>query len=159
MAKKKQNESIEHVIFTVKKELYAAPTYQVFQINKFTSDNISVLPGMPNYMIGMLLDEGAVLPLISLPILLGFEKEIYDSTMIVNVRNYSIGLCVKEVLGIKHININDLMPIPDVFDEWKQSFMKGAIEEERGLITVIDINNLLGENKIEEIKRISEDKV
>ncbi len=151
--------SKEHVIFKVGNEKFASPTTQVTQIVKFADVNISEIPNMPPYMLGVLLENGIVLPIISLPRLINMEDEEYASIMIVKIKNYEVGICVKEVLGIEYINMDEIMPMPDIFDEWRQSFIYGAIERDNSLITFIDMDNLLVDKKIEEIKKISESNI
>jgi len=106
-----EGEMKEVVAFMVSNEEYGVEVQQVEEIVRLPE--ITPVPETPHYVKGVMNLRGEVVPVVSLPLRLGFEEKITKKSKVIvcNVKNSKVGFLVdsvNEVISIdeKHINVS-----------------------------------------------------
>jgi len=139
------------VIFRLNGQLFGAEASQVFQIIKY--QEVSKMPGMPNFMEGVFNYRGIVLPIISLNkrFELG-DNEISKKTKVIvsKIQDKYAGFIVNDVTEIKNFAEEDIAPAP-VIGGQTVSFLKKVAKNGNQLISIIDLEKVLEDSEIKSL--------
>lgn len=131
------------VIFKIKQELFGVPASKVLSINDMMS--ITKVPNAPKYIKGLINLRGIIISLLDISILLNlsnsFEEPDYEhsSIIILDVEFEEIGIIVDKVDEVLDIYPGSIKKSIDN----KLPFVKGVLELNQKLITIIDINKFV----------------
>lgn len=129
------------VVFKLGDEHFAVETDRVQGINDIMS--ITRVPKAPKYIKGLINLRGSIKSLVDLNLLLNVSHENEQNNIIIlTVEDEEIGILVdevEEVLDIEEKNIQKL----DKDADKTQPYIKGILNYEDKLLTIIDIDKIL----------------
>lgn len=129
------------VVFKLGDEHFAVETDRVQSINDIMS--ITRVPKAPKYIKGLINLRGSIKSLVDLNLLLNVSHEKEQNNIIIlTVEDEEIGILVdevEEVLDIEEKNIQKL----DKDTDKTQPYIKGILNYEDKLLTIIDIDRIL----------------
>jgi purine-binding chemotaxis protein CheW len=152
--KQEDNNMSEIAVFQISKEEYSLDIEDVQEIIKYTE--VTPIPEAPQFVDGVINLRGVVIPIISLPERLGFDKKIDSKSKILvcTIKGEKIGMLVDDV--------NEIMFIEDKYISQSQS--SDAVFSEiitldggKRIILKLKISNIVDDDTINSIK-ISQEK-
>ncbi|MEA3512750.1 MAG: chemotaxis protein CheW [Campylobacterota bacterium] len=141
----------EIAAFQIKGEEFALDIQDVQEIIKYTE--ITAIPEAPSFVDGVINLRGVVIPIVSLPERLGFQKEITPKSkiLICDIKGEKIGLFVddvNEVMFIDNANTSQSNSDDSLFSEVI------TLDDGKRTILKLRITEVLDDNTIESIKMI-----
>ncbi len=132
------------VIFKIREEFFGVEASKVLSINDMMT--ITKVPNAPSYIKGLINLRGIIISLFDISILLNLDHRSYDnvslndsSVIILDIEFEEIGIIVDKVDEVVDIDQNFIKRSIDT----KIPFVKGVLELNFKLITVIDINKFV----------------
>lgn len=143
----------EIAAFKIKDEEFALDIQDVQEIIKYTQ--VTPIPEAPEFVDGLINLRGAVIPIISLPNRLGFEKEITSKSkiLICDLKGEKIGLFVDDVNEIMFINEQDINQSNSEDSLFSEVII---LDEGKRIILKLRITELLDDKTLDDIKIIKE---
>ena len=130
---------MQFVIFKLGEEHFAVETDKILSINDMMT--ITRVPKAPDYIKGLINLRGSIKSLVDVNLLLNIESKIQQNNIIIlKVDEEEIGISVDEVEEVIDIDEDKLQRLETHNTE---AYIKGVIELEEKLLTVIDIEKLL----------------
>ncbi|WP_404317077.1 chemotaxis protein CheW [Malaciobacter canalis] len=151
--KAKESEMSEIAAFKIKDEEFALDIQDVQEIIKYTQ--VTPIPEAPEFVDGLINLRGAVIPIVSLPNRLGFEKEVTSKSkiLICDLKGEKIGLFVDDVNEIMFINEQDINQSNSEDSLFSEVII---LEEGKRIILKLRITELLDDKTLDDIKIIKE---
>lgn len=129
------------VVFKLGDEHFAVETDRVQSINDIMS--ITKVPKAPSYIKGLINLRGSIKSLVDLNLLLDVDHgNEQDSIIILTVEDEEIGISVDEVEEVLDIDEKNIQKL-DKDNDKAQPYIKGILNYEDKLLTIIDIDKLL----------------
>lgn len=126
------------VVFKLGNEYFAVETEKVQSIND--SMGITLVPKAPDYIKGLINLRGNIKSLVDINLLLKVNSNKEQNNIIIlNVKDEEIGISVDEVEEVLDIDENLIQKI----DDKSNQYIKGIVNYNDRLFTIIDIDNLL----------------
>ncbi|MBS5307403.1 MULTISPECIES: chemotaxis protein CheW [Clostridium] len=130
---------MQFVIFKLGEEHFAVETDKILSINDMMT--ITRVPKAPDYIKGLINLRGSIKSLVDVNLLLNIEsKKEQNNIIILKVDEEEIGISVDEVEEVIDIDEDRLQRLETHNTE---AYIKGVIDLEEKLLTVIDIEKLL----------------
>ena len=130
---------MQFVIFKLGEEHFAVETDKILSINDMM--NITRVPKAPNYIKGLINLRGSIKSLVDINLLLNIESDKKQNNIIIlKVDDEEIGISVDEVEEVIDIDEQKLQKLETHNTE---GYIKGVIDLESRLLTIIDIEKLL----------------
>jgi|SRR3712207_268302 len=129
------------VIFKLNDEQFAVETAKVQSINDMME--ITKVPNAPTYIKGLINLRGNVISLLDINLLLNTKESVdanQTNMIILNIEDEMVGITVDEVDEVLDVE-EDL--IEKTEQEKKFAYIRGVINFEDRIVTLIDINKLL----------------
>jgi purine-binding chemotaxis protein CheW len=135
----------DYVVFALSGTDYAVPVRDVAEIGRIPS--ITRLPNVPDFIRGITNLRGEVVPVLSLPVLLGLQDAPATARGRVlflqpRERVSSTGLVVDEVKGIQRIQSQQLEQVTGLVDDKVTSVLRGVHGRGDRLLNVLDLEQL-----------------
>lgn len=132
---------MQFVIFKLGQEHFAVETDKILSINDMMA--ITVVPKSPAHIKGLVNLRGSIKSLVDINLLLNIHSENNQNNIIIlKVDEEELGITVDEVEEVIDINEQSLQKLETHNTE---GYIKGVIEIEDKLLTVIDIEKLLNQ--------------
>lgn len=132
---------MQFVIFKLGEEHFAVETDKVLSINDMMA--ITKVPKAPNYIKGLINLRGSIKSLVDINLLLNIESDKEQNNIIIlKVDDEEIGITVDEVEEVLDIEEQSLQKLETHNTE---AYIKGIIDLENKLLTVINIEKLLNQ--------------
>ena len=129
------------VVFKLGDEHLAVETDRVQSINDIMS--ITKVPKAPSYIKGLINLRGSIKSLVDLNLLLDVNHgNEQNSIIILTVEDEEIGISVDEVEEVLDIDEKNIQKL-DKDNDKAQPYIKGILNYEDKLLTIIDIDKLL----------------
>lgn len=129
------------VVFKLGDEHFAVETDRVQSINDIMS--ITKVPKAPSYIKGLINLRGSIKSLVDLNLLLDVDHgNEQNSIIILTVEDEEIGISVDEVEEVLDIDEKNIQKL-DKDNDKAQPYIKGILNYEDKLLTIIDIDKLL----------------
>jgi purine-binding chemotaxis protein CheW len=128
------------VVFKISDELFAVETAKVLSITDMTE--VTKVPKAPVHIRGLINLRGSIIPLLDINLLLNIPKSLKDQSniIILNVDDEQVGISVDEVEEVLEIDEKLLQKLEN---ERYQSYVKGIVNFDDKLVTLVDINKIL----------------
>lgn len=148
-----ESEMSEVAAFKIKNEEFALDIQDVQEIIKYTQ--VTPIPEAPQFVDGLINLRGAVVPIVSLPNRLGFEKEITSKSkiLICDLKGEKVGLFVDDVNEIMFINDENVSKSNSEDSLFSEVI---TLEEGKRIILKLRITEVLDEETLDDIKMIKE---
>jgi len=152
------NSSVRKVIvFQLANEEYAVPVEQVGSIERITS--ITRVPQAKSFVKGVMNLRGVITPLIDLRNRFDMEEQEFTNAsriIIVQIEEIEVGLIVDSANDVLDIPINSIEPPPEVIGTIDVDYIEGVAKVEDRLLILLNLQKVLLEEDIEDLKRMEE---
>ncbi|MGN0143867.1 MAG: chemotaxis protein CheW [Clostridium sp.] len=129
------------VVFKLGDEHFAVETDRVQGINDIMS--ITKVPKAPSYIKGLINLRGSIKSLVDLNLLLNVEHgNEQNNIIILTIEDEEIGISVDEVEEVLDIDEKSIKKL-EKDNDTSQPYVKGILNYEDKLLTIIDIDKLL----------------
>lgn len=126
----------------------------VLKINTITrSIEITIVPRMESYILGVMNLRGKVVPVIDLRVRFNLAKNDFDKAtriIVVNINNENIGFVVDEVTEVMRIKRSMVEPTPPLVGSIGQEYILGICKYDSRLIMLLDIDRVINESEASE---------
>ncbi len=149
------NDSSSYVTFSLAEETYAIDVLQVQEVLKVTE--IAPVPGVPNYILGIINLRGDVVTVIDGRRRMGLpDQSSTDQSriVIIDVDKQNVGILVDSVAEVVQIASKDIDPAPAVGNDQSSRFILGVNSSEGGLTILISLEKLLSDEEWELVRNI-----
>lgn len=146
--------TIQVIVFNLGEERYGVEISQIKEI--ILPTKITQIPNVPDFVEGILNLRGQIATIINLRKRLGKESKKSDENtriIVIEYGNSIVGMMVDSVSEVKYLSSKNIEEIPRFLalkDESK--FLKGIGKLEDGLLTLMDLKELLSEDEFESVK-------
>lgn len=113
--------------------------------------HITRVPKSPSYVKGVINLRGEVIPVFSLRLKMGLdeiEENKYFRIIILKVEGESVGIIVDEVREVANVSSDDVEKVYHNVSDGIQNFLSGVGKTDSGLISLLDINEVLADKTI-----------
>lgn len=129
------------VIFKLGEEYFAVDTDKILSINDMMP--ITKVPKSPNYIKGLINLRGSIKSLVDINLLLNIDSsKEQDNIIILKVDDEELGVTVDEVEEVIEIEEQKIQKLETHNSE---AYIKGIIDLDGKLLTVIDIEKLINQ--------------
>lgn len=132
------------VVMGLQEQNYAIPINNVAEIIRIM--DVTQVPNMQHYCIGIINLRGSILPVVSLGLRLGLgEGEVTKDSRIIVVEqgDKKLGLTVDSVYSVSEYSY-DQIEKPETLGDVEQ-FIKGVIHQDEDMILLLDIDRIISE--------------
>lgn len=140
--------SSTYVTFSLADETYAIDVLQVQEVLKVPE--ITPVPGVPDYILGIINLRGDVVTVIDARRRLGLPVRAPDDAsriVIIDVDHQNVGILVDSVAEVVQIPADAVDPPPAVGNEQTSRFILGVTSSGDSLTILIDLNKLLSDEE------------
>ena len=134
----------EILIFVLGKEEYGVDILKVQEIRGY--EKVTVIPGAPAYLKGVVNLRGTIVPVIDLRIRFGMPDPAYDSLTVVIVLRIAgrvVGAVVDAVSDVVRLAENEIREAPKLGAMVDSSYLSGVATQGDRMILALDIEKLL----------------
>ncbi|MEA2041744.1 MAG: chemotaxis protein CheW [Bacteroidota bacterium] len=158
--KKKKKSIRAHIVFEMFKESFAINVKSL--LNILEMQKITKIPEAPPYMKGVINLRGEVLPVVDSHVKFGNPPmKITSETCILVLdivlkegEKTKLGLMVDAVEEVREIKQDAKLPPPGIGESYQSKYITGMVQKsDEDFIMILDIDKLLSENEIIELKK------
>ncbi len=133
----------EILAFKTGNEEYAIRIAELQEIIGY--QRITVVPGSPEYLVGVTSLRGKILPVVDLKVRLGLEGEHGERKKIVVLlgKKEPLGILVSSVSGVFRFPSNELLPPPSTLTEDEKNFIEGVAKINNKFISVLNVDEII----------------
>lgn len=139
---KESVETSQFIVVTLGKEQYGIDIRYIDNIVRM--QRITRVPKMPPYLVGIINLRGEVLPVVSLRLKMGLEKDVYEkSTRIIILKTETegnMGVLVDEVREVVTLEETQVDKVDDLRIEGKNYVCNVGKRENGDLISILDLS-------------------
>jgi purine-binding chemotaxis protein CheW len=138
-----------HVSFRVGDSTYVVPASSIIQMESF--DGATRVPGVPDYVAGLVQVRGAVLPVVDLRARFGLpriDRTLDSRLVVIESKARRVALLVDSARDILKIAISEFEPPPDVVAKQASGFVRSVARIGEKLVMLVDCDRLIGEENI-----------
>jgi purine-binding chemotaxis protein CheW len=149
-----EDQSRHYVLFRIDRQHYALPLDHVIRAVRMVA--LTLVPDVPNSVLGVINMSGQIVPVIDLRRLFGQpgrHPELQDILLIVQVHGQTVAIVVDEVLNILEFTSCQVQSPPTAVSQSR--FVAGAVQHKDILILVLDASRLLPNNGAERVNRLT----
>ena len=109
------------------------------------------IPGMPDFIVGMINLRGFVIPVIDLRLRFGMDIGEYDKytvIIIVQVENKMIGMIVDSVADVVYLEDEKTQASTDISTNIDTQFIQGVANIRDDMVILLDVDHLLSEQEL-----------
>lgn len=129
---------MQFIIFRLGSEYFATETEKIQNISDIMQ--ITKVPTAPSYIKGLINLRGSIKPLVDIGMLLNIKNQSENQNIIIlKLDEEEVGIAVDEVIEVADIDLNMLQNT----SIGSKEYIKGVIEFNKYLLTVIDINKIV----------------
>lgn len=140
------------ITFTIANELYGVEILKIQELIGY--QNVTQVPNLPEYIIGVINLRGNVIPVIDLRRKFKMNLKKYNKfnvIIVLNIDRRSVGLVVDSVHDVLSFNDEDFNETPSFTTKIDTTFIKNITQIDGKLIVVLDTDKILS---IEEIQNL-----
>lgn len=149
----------KHILFRVGNQIFAIPISSTDRVVHI--ENLTIIPDMSSYIIGVEDIEGTITPLIDLAERF-FSEKITDlnkaDTIIVHWKEEKIGLTVNEVLSVETYYENQISDKDgtEKADGIPTSYISAFVQTDNGIVPILDPHLLFNAEQAKELRALLE---
>ncbi|NCO67785.1 MAG: hypothetical protein COY75_08320 [Nitrospirae bacterium CG_4_10_14_0_8_um_filter_41_23] len=143
---KEETDIIEILTFSLLKEEFAFRISELEEIRRY--QRITMVPKMPNYLLGITSLRGKVIPVIDLKTKLFLKDKPSDidhrgKILIIKGTKGPIGAVIDKVLGVVRIAKTEILPPPSHLTETEIRFIEGVAVIDKRFISIIHMEDAI----------------
>ena len=146
----------QYLTFNLDKEHYAIDVSNIREVLEFQT--VSIIPGMPAYMRGIINLRGNVVPVIDLKMKFGLgktEKKTDTSVIVTEIKlsdsEIVMGLLTDSVSEVVDMEADQVEPAPNIGTAIDSSFIQGMGKKGDEFIILLNINKVLSSDELSEL--------
>ena len=119
-----------------------------------SSQEITVIPSGPKYLLGVINIRGIAIPVIDLRIRFGLDENIFDhETRIIILEYYEkdqlckVGGITNSVKDVIYIDKKQITEAPKIAVKWNENFIEGIVRINEEFIIILDLDKVLSCDK------------
>ena len=144
----------QYLTFSLDRERYSFEVFQVREVLELV--NITRVPKMPVYMLGVINLRGSVVPVVDLRLKFGLNtrKETLDSSIIIleveldDGEEILLGAFVDSVHAVIDLDDSQIVPAPRIGIKLDTAFIQGMGKIEEDFIIILNINKIFSKEEI-----------
>ena len=139
----------QYLTFRLLNEEYGIDILQVQEIKNYS--HITPIPNTPEHIKGAMNLRGTVVPIVDLRLKFTLPATDYDQytvIIVVTIGTRVVGLVVDAVNDVLNVTGDECEPPPDLGGEVDSSFITGLAKQDDRLITLLNIEKLLGTEQL-----------
>lgn len=139
------------VVFNLQDQAYGVNIASVLEIIR--AETVTRVPGTPPFIEGIINLRGKVVPVMDLCKKFGLPSTVSETTRIIIVEagGVSMGITVDSVSEVLRLPESGIEPVPSLVSAVSVEAFRGIALVGDRLITLLDLNRLLGEDEKEEL--------
>jgi len=139
---------MKFTIFNIHEETFGIDIARVLEILRV--QKIFTIPGLPEFLSGVMSVRGAVIPVMDLRRRFGMKPAgRKERIILVRYDREKIGFLVDEIKEILVLNPDEIRPSPSIFKGFKTQYLSGIGKKDERIILILNIDTLLtSEEKI-----------
>lgn len=152
--------SDQFLTFIMAGEEYGVDILTVQEIRGWES--VTPIPNAPPHVKGVINLRGTIVPIIDLRLRFGLEDVSYGPMTVVIVMKVEsargkriMGIVVDAVSDVYSLSMQEVRGAPDLGDHVNTSYIKGLVNVDSKMVILLDINELLGNDNIEELQMVT----
>jgi len=164
MENEQTNGSTQVFTFTLAEENFALEIHKVHEVLEHLS--ITMVPRMPEFMLGVINLRGNVVPVIDLRYVLSMGKveKTQDTAIVIvevklNDEVLKVGALVDAVKEVTNLDNNQIVPPPKLGTKIKSDFITGVGKKDDEFIMILDIDNTLNGDEIALVATVGDNAV
>ena len=137
----------QHITFLAAGQTFAADIMSIREIRGWT--DATILPGVPDFVRGIINLRGVVLPVVDLKARLGLgltEATPAHVIIVVSIGERMVGVLVDAVSDILAVSSEDIQPVPDVAADQANPYIHGIVVMDGQMVTLLRIDKLTSAN-------------
>jgi len=142
----------QYITFTIENELFGVEILSVQELIGYKE--ITIVPNLPEYIIGVINLRGNVIPIIDLRKKFKLQTKNYDKfsvIIVLNINKRSIGLVVDSVHDVVSIPEEEISDTPMFTTKINTTFIKNISQVDNKLVVILDTNKILSIDEIENL--------
>lgn len=151
---------MKFAVFIIGNEFFGIDISRVYEILRL--QKIFTIPGLPEFLSGVMNVRGAVIPVMDLRRRFGLRPAgRKERIILVRYGREKIGFLVDEVREIMMLDQDEIRPSPSIFKGFRTDYLTGLGKKDDKIILILNIDNVLtSEEKIwlQEAKGLLEEK-
>lgn len=150
-----QDPVLQWVTFQLGDEVYGVNVMQVQEVLRITE--IAPVPGAPDYVLGIINLRGNVVTVLDTRKRFGMSPhEVDDAARILIIESAEnvVGILVDSVSEVVYLRASEIEPAPNVGNEESSRFIQGVCNRNEELLILVDLNKLLTEDELRDIKGV-----
>ena len=151
-----------YILFTLSDDTFAIDVKNVIHTMEITE--ITPLPKTPDFVKGITIFRGDILPIIDLRIKFKLQdiNNLSDGFVIVsmfisNEKEQIIGLIVDKVIEVSEFSGMDIETYPEIGSKYNIEFINGYVKKAGKIIVVLNIEKILSSAEFEILKKNTKD--
>jgi purine-binding chemotaxis protein CheW len=141
----------KYLTFSVGNEDYGIEINHVTEI--IGIQEITEVPGMPEYVKGIINLRGKIIPVIEMRS--RFKKEAIDyddrtCIIVIDIKDITMGLIIDGVSEVLNISEENIVPPPDTKTGFHNNYVQGIGKVNNEIKLLLDCNKLLSDDKFED---------
>ncbi|HOP99868.1 MAG TPA: chemotaxis protein CheW [Acetivibrio clariflavus] len=145
----------KYLTFTLGKEEYGIGIGYVTEIVGI--QEITEVPELPHYVKGIINLRGKIIPVIDARLRFGKESKEYtdrNCTIVIEVKNVTIGLIVDAVTEVLSISEENVVPLPRVNGYTNHKYIRGIGKVGNNVKLILDCDKLFSDDEMESLSNI-----
>ncbi|GKV67820.1 chemotaxis protein CheW [Sporosarcina sp. NCCP-2716] len=141
-----ENKMMKTIVFQLLDKEYAIEVDVVQSIEKLLLMTITRIPGVPDYVKGVINLRGMVTPIVDLRVRFDLPETGYDDNtriIIVNLEDYDVGLIVDNANDVIDIPAGALESQPEVVGSVESEFVAGVAKIDKRLLVMLNLDHVL----------------
>ena len=143
-------EGTQLITFILGSEKYGLKILKVRELISYP-EVMTRIPGMPDFIVGMINLRGLVIPVIDLRLRFGMDIGEYDKytvIIIVQVENKMIGMIVDSVADVVYLEDEKTQASSDISTNIDTQFIQGVANIRDDMVILLDVDHLLSEQEL-----------
>ena len=143
-------EGTQLITFILGSEKYGLKILNVRELISYP-EVMTRIPGMPDFIVGMINLRGLVIPVIDLRLRFGMDIGEYDKytvIIIVQVENKMIGMIVDSVADVVYLEDEKTQASTDISTNIDTQFIQGVANIRDDMVILLDVDHLLSEQEL-----------
>ncbi len=156
-----QQSDNQYLCFLLGEEIYAIDILSVREIRGW--ERVRALPGMPEFVKGVLDLRGSIIPVIDLRLRFGQQQVGYtETTVIIVVRTASargertFGVVVDSVSDVLDAHDHQIRPAPRLGCAVDTRYLRGMVSLDEQMIVLLDIDRVFEASELEALEDIGD---
>lgn len=142
------------LVFSLGQENYAIDVAEAREV--FRPERITRVPNTPDFITGLANLRGQLIPLIDIRHLIGLptnEMSKETRAIMTDIRTAPVGVIVDRIKETREIAKEEIQPPLATIKGKLADFTKGEIRLATGILTLLDLNRVLGCEDLEELRK------